>query len=54
VLFFGQSIGAGLAAWAVDAFSTGWTLAGCGIGLAAVALVVGRLPLPRAEAAPSP
>jgi YNFM family putative membrane transporter len=49
-LFLGQSIGMGTASWLVDRLSTTAVLAGYGIGLAVVGLVVGRMAPPAATA----
>ncbi|HLS57629.1 MAG TPA: MFS transporter [Zeimonas sp.] len=50
-LFSGQSVGTAAASVIVDALSTGAVLAGCGIGLAALGLIVGAMARPRAEPA---
>jgi len=47
-LFLGQAVGMGMASWLIDRSSTTVVLAGYGIGLALIALVVGRMPPPAA------
>ena len=43
-IVLGQAVGMGMASWLIDRSSTTVVLAGYGIGLALIALVVGRMP----------
>jgi predicted MFS family arabinose efflux permease len=52
-LFLGQSAGMGMASWLVDRSSIAAVLAGYGLGLACVGLVVGRMAAPAAAPARS-